>query len=355
MLSNEYSKAVQALFELAQQGDRHSLDQFLTLLRPQILATCYRLLGNVDDAEDAAQEALISILAGINPAERLQTWQPLIFGSAVEASLLAISDRAEDQAQQKSPHAANGSAPMARQVEPWLTGHISLQDIDDLEDYPDRPVSTRASLALVFVNLLRLLQPEVRAVYVLADLLGCDAEVVARVTPLTPPQAAEHLAFARRVMNAARSKLPTDTMLPSNPIAEKILRRLGKALIAQDAMRAVSVFDLDAVLVIPGIGSFTGHEAIATQLARMFTVGLTPHEISIIEINAQPALVCFQKKEVHRRMRYFANLVIAAAISERAPHAKKIMRVDVVTEGKVMKKIGDAARRVKTRRSDAEI
>jgi DNA-directed RNA polymerase specialized sigma24 family protein len=306
------------------------------------------LLGRVDDAEDAAQEAMISILAGINPAARLQTWQPLVFGSAVEASLLAISDGAEDQTQPQPPRAAAGSPPVARQVEPWLTGQVSLQEIVDLEDFPERPVSTRTSLGLVFVNLLQLLQPEVRALYLLVDVLGCDSEAALRATQLHAQQTAEHLAFARRLMNAALSKLPTATMLPSNPGSGKILRRLGKSLIAQNAMQAMSVFDLDAVLVMPGIGSFTGHEAIATQLSRMFMVGLAPHEISLTEINCQPALVCFQKKEERRRMRYFANLVMATAISEHAPNAHKILRVDVVTDAKMLKKIGDATRRVKT-------
>ena len=347
MQSNELSTAVQTLFESAQQGDRQSLDQFLTYLRPQILATCYRLLGKVDDAEDAAQEAMISILAGINPAAPVHTWQPLVFGSAVEASLLAISDGTEDQTQ-PLPSAANGSSPAARQVEPWLTGQVSLQEIVDLEDFPERPVSTRTSLGLVFVNLLQLLKPEARAVYLLVDVLGGDSEAAARAAQLQAPKVAEHLAFARRLMKAALTKLPTATLLPSHPSAGKILRRLGKSLIAQNAMQAMSVFDLDAVLVMPGIGSFTGHEAIATQFSRMFMVGLAPHEIALAEINCQPALVCFQKKEERRRMRYFANLVMATAISERAPNANKILRVDVVTDGKMLKKIGEAARRVKT-------
>ncbi|MGH7496021.1 MAG: sigma factor [bacterium] len=347
MLSNELSKAVQILFESAQRGDRQSLDQFLAHLRPQILATCYRLLGKLDDAEDAAQEAMLSILAGIHPAARLHTWRPLVFGSAVKAGLLAIFERAEDQIQRQPSRTANGSPPVGRQIEPWLTGQIALQEIADLENFPKRPVSTRTSLGLIFVNLLQLLPPEARAVYILVDLLGCDPEVAERATQLQTPQAAEHLAFARRLMNAALSKLPTDTMLPSNPGAGKILRRLGKSLIAKDAMRAVSVFDLDAVLVMPGMGSFTGHEAIATQLSRMFMVGLAPHRISLSEINYQPALVGFQRKEERRRMRYFVNLVLAAAISAGAPNAGKILRVDVVTEGKMLKKIGEAARRVK--------
>ncbi len=349
MLVPEPNKIVQALFEAAQRGDRQALDQFLTHLRPQILAACYRLLGNVDDAEDAAQEALLAILAGINATEFLPAWQPLVFGSAVAAGLLVLSDQeAAAAAAPENAYAMNESA-RARQVEPLLTGHMPLQEIDDLENFPARVISTRTSLALVFINLLQLLKPEVRAVYLLADLLGCDAHVVARAAQLTASQVSQHLAFARRLIEAARPKLPVNAMLLSHPFAARILRHFGKALIAQNAMRAVSVFDLDAVLVMPGIGSFTGHEAIATQLERMFMVGLAPQRISTLEINGQPALVCYQKKEEGRRKRYFANLVMAVAISEHAPNANQIVRVEVVTEDKMVQKIGETVRRVKVR------
>ena len=348
MPDHDFSQAVQSLFESAQRGEQQPLDQFLTHVRPQILATCYRLLGNVDDAEDAAQEALIAILAGIDPAAHI--WRALVFGSAVEAGLLAIAERTENRAGAENP---GNTEAQARQAEPLLTGHMSLQEIDALEDFSGRAISTRESLTLVFINLLQLLPPEARAAYVLADILGCTAETATRAAHLRAPQFQEHLAFARRVMGAARAKLPTQAMLPSHALAKKILHRLGKGLIEQNAMRAVALFDLDAVLVIPGIGSFTGHEAIAAQLLRMFMVGLAPQAASIIEINGQPALVCFQKKEERRRMRYFANLVMAVTISEHAPQANKIVRIDVVTESKLVKKIGEAARRVKPGRPRA--
>lgn len=310
--------------------------------------TCYRMLGNVEDAEDAAQEALISILAGINPAAPSGNWRPLVFGSAVEASLLAISERAESQNPAESPpESVEASRTHARQTEPLLTGEMPLQEIDDLEYFSERAISTRESLALIFIQLLQLLKPEARAAYLLADILNCDPETVIRATHLRPPQVQEHLAFVRRVMQAARAKLPAQVLPPAHPMAKKILQRLGKSLIAQNAMRAAGLFDLDAVLAIPGLGSFTGPEAIATQFARMFTVGLTPQAISLIEINGQPGLVCFQKKEERHKLRYFANLVMAVTISAHAPEANKIVRVDVVTDSKMVKKTGAAARRVK--------
>lgn len=348
MPASEYSQSMQSLFEAAQRGDQHALDRFLRQLRPQILATCYRLLGKVDDAEDAAQDAMLAIVAGMDAVPPASSWRPLVFGSAVDAGLRALPRQVETAAVPENVRAQKDDA-RARQVEPLLTGQMALHEIDALEFFAERSIPTRESLALVFVNVLQLLQPEVRAVYVLADLLGGEAAVVAQATQLAPRQVTEYLAMARRVMEAARAKLPRGAMLPSHPNAGKILRRLGRALIAQDAQRAMAAFDLDAVLVIPGIGSFTGHEAIATQFARMFMVGLAPQKTARIEINGQPALVFFQKKEERGKMRYFANLILAATIAGQPPHVNKILRLDVVTEGNIVKKIGEAARRVKSK------
>jgi len=348
MLDNEYAHTVQALFAAAQRGDQQALDQFLTHLRPQIFATCYRLLARIADAEDAAQESLLAILAGMRAAEPLPAWQPLIFGNAVEASLFALAEQEENQSNAKPPGAAPAGT-TRRQVEPLLTGQFSLPQLDTLEYFAARAISTRDSLALVFVNLLQLLPPINRAVYVLTDILGCTLEVVAQVARLSREQVAEHLAFARRVIDAARAKLPTATMLPSHPRAAKILHHLGRSLIAQNAMRAVSVFDLDAVLVMPTLGTFNGHEAIAAQFARMFMVGLAPQKVTITTINGQPALVSFQKREEGRVMRYYANLVMVASISAQPGHANQIVRMEVITDSEMVEKIGTAVKQQRTR------
>ncbi|MEZ5260561.1 MAG: sigma-70 family RNA polymerase sigma factor [Acidimicrobiia bacterium] len=51
---------------MAQQGDRHALDQLLRRHQPRIHALCRRLAGNDADGLDATQEALITIARRID-------------------------------------------------------------------------------------------------------------------------------------------------------------------------------------------------------------------------------------------------------------------------------------------------
>ncbi|MFV0309283.1 MAG: RNA polymerase sigma factor [Desertimonas sp.] len=54
-----------ALVAAAQQGDREALDTLLRRHYDLVHAVCRRVLGTVRDADDAAQEAMISIVRGL--------------------------------------------------------------------------------------------------------------------------------------------------------------------------------------------------------------------------------------------------------------------------------------------------
>ncbi|MGL5866544.1 MAG: RNA polymerase sigma factor [Dermatophilaceae bacterium] len=82
MIESAAEKVDQAdeLDRLARQaaaGDAAALNQLLTLVRPQVLRRCQRVLPYVTDAEDACQEALLAVARGISSFEgrsRFTTW-----------------------------------------------------------------------------------------------------------------------------------------------------------------------------------------------------------------------------------------------------------------------------------------
>lgn len=65
------------LVTAARNGDRTALDRLLRRHHDRILAVCRRLCRSPDDAEDAAQEALIAIVRGLERFDgraRFSTW-----------------------------------------------------------------------------------------------------------------------------------------------------------------------------------------------------------------------------------------------------------------------------------------
>lgn len=332
--------SVQSDFDLAKRGDRPSLDRLLERLRPQVFTTCYRMIGNVDDAEDAAQEALIAIMEDIATAPE-KSWQALVYRCAVSASLASLHASALLLSQQNGNPAAG--AHERKGVEPLLTGKMPLHDIDAIEAYPERTVATYESLALVFVNVLQLLAPETRAVFLLKEILGAGDAMTAAATDLSAEQMTQHLHFAQKTIHAAQSKLPREPILPSHPAAAKLSRRLGKMLVAQDPIRLTALLDQRAALVMPPLGSFFGPEAIATQFARMFEVGLTPHATAPIEINGQPALICYRQRRGRKGVQFYPMIILVLMIAQNLPNDFKIVRIDVISDQKIVRKVGKAA------------
>src|SRR5437899_12360817 len=66
-----------ALIRAALAGDRAAMEQLLAPHRRPLVAFCHGLLGNAEDAEDAAQETFfraLNALAGFRRESRFRSW-----------------------------------------------------------------------------------------------------------------------------------------------------------------------------------------------------------------------------------------------------------------------------------------
>jgi RNA polymerase sigma-70 factor (ECF subfamily) len=54
------------LLERARAGDLEAFDQVMRLHEKQVLGTALRLLGNLEDAQDAAQETFLRLYRSLN-------------------------------------------------------------------------------------------------------------------------------------------------------------------------------------------------------------------------------------------------------------------------------------------------
>ena len=63
------SRTSDALISAAQGGDRAALDQLLAAARPRMVALALRVLGDVDEAEDAVQDAMVKVWRNVGRFE----------------------------------------------------------------------------------------------------------------------------------------------------------------------------------------------------------------------------------------------------------------------------------------------
>jgi RNA polymerase sigma-70 factor, ECF subfamily len=76
-----------ALVEAARRGDRSSLDQLLRRHYDRVFSVCRRVTGHESDAADAAQEAMILIVRGLDKFDGRSTFATWVYRIATNASL----------------------------------------------------------------------------------------------------------------------------------------------------------------------------------------------------------------------------------------------------------------------------
>jgi RNA polymerase sigma-70 factor, ECF subfamily len=151
----------QSLVSAARSGDRGALDALLRRHYDRIHALCRRMTGNDADAADAAQDALIAIVRGLDRFDGRSSFGTWAYRVATNACL----DELRRRSRRPDPGLPERAAGLTATGVPVADGVATRLDID-------------AALAQL---------PEIfRAPVVLRDLAGLDYADIARVLELSP-------------------------------------------------------------------------------------------------------------------------------------------------------------------------
>jgi RNA polymerase sigma-70 factor (ECF subfamily) len=115
----------------AQGGDAGALDQLLGVIRPRILNVCRGVLPHTPDAEDACQDALLSIatkIGGWNGRGRFTSWTHVVAVNAARTTYRRMKNQAV-----ASGAAGDPGAPMLDRPDPRTTSVIAGTRLDLLE------------------------------------------------------------------------------------------------------------------------------------------------------------------------------------------------------------------------------
>lgn len=161
-----------ALIEQARAGDMSALSRLVSRYQDRIVNTCWRLCGNLDDAQELAQEAFLQATRHIGKFQQRSGFYTWLFRIAVNLSI--SHRRRQSRSPRLSLYRADGEDMALAAQDGWPTRR-SEQELDPAARLSAREVQDR-----VLAELERL-DDDHRSVLVLRDIEGLDYQQIAEV------------------------------------------------------------------------------------------------------------------------------------------------------------------------------
>jgi RNA polymerase sigma-70 factor (TIGR02960 family) len=275
-------------------GDESAFRELTDPFRRELQLHCYRILGSMQDAEDALQETLLSAWRGLGRFEGRASLRSWLYRIATNRCLNALRDAGRRPSPEVRMPAFKPPEP-TRIAEPsWLEPYpdVLLDALPDTAPGPEARYETKEAVGLAFVTALQHLPPRQRAALVLRDVLGFRAPEVAQMLESSEDSVKGALKRARATLE---SRLPEGgregAPLPDSATERALVGRFAEAFTNGDTPGVLALLSDDAWVSMPPMPfEYNGLDAIASFLDAAFgSLGSTPTRLVSTRANTQPA------------------------------------------------------------------
>jgi RNA polymerase sigma-70 factor (ECF subfamily) len=250
--------------------------------RPRLRAVAYRMLGSVDDAEDAVQEAWLRLSRDIGEVDNLDAWLTTVVARICLNMLRARRIRSTGE----------------------LIARLPDPIVDAPEEFdPEHRALLADSVGLALFVVLDTLPPDERLAFVLHDVFGVPFDTIAETVGRPIGTCRQLARRARSKFHAAQPKLSDVAPAEHQVVTEKFIDACANGDIA--ALTAVldpTVWGVGTILVDPAPPPQVNHGpvAVATNLLRY----LGPEVTLVSGPVGQPVVLAFAQR------RLFAVIVL---------------------------------------------
>lgn len=303
----------------AQAGDERAFERLLAPHRSSLARHCYRMLGDVFEADDALQETMVRAwrhLAGFEPRAPFRAW---LYRIATNVCLSAIEKRTRRREQETRMTAAEPLDEALAHVTPFTDRPVDNDASDPHTDLPAARLVEEESVQVAFVAAGQLLPPRQRAVLLLRDVLDFNTAEVAAILETSPQAVNSALQRARKALtrNRNNSQLACRHAPASAAVERDLARRFASAWEAADVAGLVRLLADDALLTMPpeplrvqgatAIGEFLQTGPFADTVRR-FAARPT-------SLNGQPALALYREDPHRTQLRPYS--ILSLSIDDR--------------------------------------
>jgi RNA polymerase sigma-70 factor (ECF subfamily) len=294
------------LLQAALDGDRVAFEALTEPHRRELHVHCYRMLGSVQDAEDAVQETLLSAWLGLPAFEGRSSMRTWLYRIATNRCLNLLR-AGRRRPQEFEPPVAR---PTALGEVSWLEPYPDslLEGVADVSPGPEARYESREAITLAFTRALQLLPPSQRAALILRDVLGYPASEAADLLDVTVDSLNGSLKRAR----AALADAPPATA-PIDPDPE-LLERFVNAFISGAVEDLVALMTDDVWVRMPPLPfEYHGPSAAAAFFGPMTGHRRTIERMVRTGANGQPAWGEYVRDPVSGGLHLVGVLVIGFA------------------------------------------
>jgi RNA polymerase sigma-70 factor (ECF subfamily) len=304
------------LISRARAGDEDAFRALTEPHRRELHVHCYRMLGSVQDAEDALQETLLAAWRGLATYEERASIRTWLYRIATNRCLNALRAAKRRPAKAWDSPVFDPPEPTRYGEVPWLEPlpDVLLEGAFDVPLGPEARYEQRESISLAFVTALQLLPPRQTAVLVLRDVLGFPAAEVASMMETTVESVTSALKRARATLQVRRPSRTDLAPAAGSPAEQALVERFVAAYETSDVDALVALLSEDVFVSMPPVPhEYVGREPAARFCGR----ALSGRSFSLVptRANGQPAFGVYVRSADGRR--HGTGLLVLELAGER--------------------------------------
>jgi RNA polymerase sigma-70 factor, ECF subfamily len=282
----------QRLTAAARSGDAAAFSALAERHRAELQVHAYRMLGSLEDAQDAVQDALLRAWRSRETYDGRSTFRAWLYRITTNACLRILERRPRRLVPYEvGPAADVGARPQPPSDLPWLQPYPDR--LIDESPEPDAAVVTRETIELAFLAAIQHLPPRQRAVLILRDALDWPADDTAAVLEMSVAAVNSALQRARATMQERlpAARLEWEAAAEAEDAERSLLQEYVEAFERHDDRRLVALLREDVRLAMPPHATwYVGRTAVAAFLAGVaFRPGSESHRFVPTRANRQPA------------------------------------------------------------------
>lgn len=215
-------------------------------LKPQLTSFCYRMLGSIDDADDAVQETYIRAWQRWNSFRQESSYKTWVYRIATNICV----DKLRQAKRRSLP--VDFTDPAVSIVEPRETLPEStwIWPAPDFGESPEDILVRKDTLQLCFIALLQSLPPRQRAVLILKDVFEWSSKQIAETLDMSTAAVNSALQRARETLERSNLRSNEYSKMEEEPDRE-LLSKYVEAFEQFDIHALVALFHEEGCMSMP--------------------------------------------------------------------------------------------------------